>query len=101
MTAPVEKRKRDWFRILRALSAAGVSMAQVARECGRSHSTVKEWQDGCEPKESDGRIVLALLAKHAPSAYMEQERVFGIRVKVSLADAPRPDGQAAEAQGVR
>lgn len=82
VTAPVSKRRRDWFRILRELARVGVSMADVARACCRNHSTVKAWQYEAEPKESDARIVLALLAKHAPDEYAKQQAEFGIRAEV-------------------
>lgn len=79
---PVAKRKRDWFVVIRALMRRGVSMGDIASACGRDKSTVKGWHDGGEPKESDARIVLALLAKHAPEEYVQQQREFDIRVAV-------------------
>jgi hypothetical protein len=81
-TAPVTKRRRDWFQILRVLMRHGVSMGDVARICNRNQSTVAYWADGGEPKESDARIVLALLAKHAPEFYREHQAQFEIRVEV-------------------
>ena len=63
------QRRRDWFRILRDLMAAGVSMNQVARICGRHPQSVCHWADGGEPKDSDARSVLALYKKHCPERY--------------------------------
>lgn len=80
-TVPVVKRKRDWFWILRTLTKHGCSMAEVARACGRSTSAVQDWQYS-EPKESDGRIVLALLAKHAPDEYVRHQAEFAIRLDI-------------------
>lgn len=71
-------RRRDWFRILRDLMAQGVSMREVARECGRDISTVGGWADGTDPKEADARIVLALYAKHCPEKYLIHSREFAI-----------------------
>lgn len=82
MTVPVTKRKRDWFRVIRTLNGLGVSAAQIARECGRDTGAVKHWSAGGEPKESDARIVLALLAKHDPEAYRAHQAEFDIRVDV-------------------
>jgi transcriptional regulator with XRE-family HTH domain len=82
-TVPVNKRKRDWFRILRTLKAHGISMAQIAAVTGRNSGAVKHWQNGGEPKESDARIVLALLAKMAPEAYAQDQAEFGIRAEVA------------------
>jgi hypothetical protein len=76
---PVNRRRRDWFWVLRTLMRYGVSMGQVARACGRDVGAVKHWQDGGEPKESDARIVLALLAKHAPDEYRMHQAQFDIR----------------------
>lgn len=75
-------RRRDWFRILRDLVAAGVSMSKVARKCNRDKGTIAGWADGGEPKESDARIVLALYAKHCPEKYADHARQFDIRVEI-------------------
>lgn len=87
-TAPVVKRRRDWFAILRTLGRLGVSMHDIARACGRHHSAVRGWQYESEPKESDARIVLALLAKHAPDEYAKQQAEFGIRVEIEATIMP-------------
>lgn len=79
-SVPVSKRKRDWFRIIRTLARFGVSMGDIARACDRNVSTVRGWQDGGEPKDSDARIVLALLAKNAPEEYVKHQAEFNIRV---------------------
>lgn len=78
-------RRRDWFRVLRDLTAVGVRYADVARKCNRDVSTVKGWADGGDPKEADARIVLALYAKHCPLKYLEHQRAFDIRVEIDLA----------------
>lgn len=71
------QRRRDWFRIIRDLMAAGVPMAKIAKVCGRSKRAVFHWADGGEPKDTDARIVLALYAKHCPEkhAALVQEAV--------------------------
>ena len=81
-TAPVSKRRRDWFHVIRTLMRFGVSMGDIARHCGRDVGAVKHWQDGGEPKESDARIVLALLAKYAPDEYRAHQAQFDIRIEV-------------------
>ena len=75
-------KRRDWFRILRDLSAAGVSYANVASKCNRNASTVRQWAEGADPKETDARIVLALYAKHCPLKYIDHQREFSIRVEM-------------------
>jgi hypothetical protein len=82
ITAPVTKRRRDWFRILRHLMAAGIGLADVARACNRDAGAVKHWQNEGDPKESDARIVLALYAKFCPVEFEEHQREFNIRVAV-------------------
>lgn len=84
----VATRRRDWFWILRQLAKAGVSMAAVARKCNRNPTTVAEWANGSEPRESDGRIVLALLAKHNPDAYREHQKAFEIKVVIDEITEP-------------
>lgn len=81
-TAPVVKRRRDWFRILRDLMKVGVSMGHVARVCNRDAGTVQAWGEGSEPKESDARIVLALYAKYCPQQYIDHQRQFDIRIEI-------------------
>ncbi len=73
-------RRRDWFRVLRDLAAAGVSYSAVARKCNRHVTAVKGWADGADPKETDARIVLALYARHCPLKYIEHQREFEITV---------------------
>ena len=87
-TAPVNKRRRDWFRIIRDLSAAGVSMAQIGRVCDRTTTTVENWADGSDPKETDARIVLALYAKHCPERYAVHAAEFAIRVEIENVSGP-------------
>ena len=87
-TVPVVKRRRDWFRILRDLAAAGVSYAEVGRVCQRSTTTVQAWAEGSEPKESDARIVLALYAKHLPEKYVDHQREFDIRLQIDDLEKP-------------
>lgn len=84
MTIPMGNRKtrRDWFRILRDLMAAGISMSAVARKTEHDVCTVRNWADGGEPKESDARIVLALYARHCPVQYRAHQRNFEIWVTV-------------------
>lgn len=79
---PVSSRRRDWFRVLRDLMSAGVSMAEVAKKCGRHTTTVQAWGEGGEPKESDARVVLALYARHCPEQYLMHQREFDIRLEV-------------------
>lgn len=86
--APVNKRRRDWFVILRALARHGVSMSDVARACDRATTTVQAWGEGSEPKESDARIVLALWAKVAPDEYRRHQAEFDIRVEIENVTQP-------------
>ncbi len=79
--AIVTKRRRDWFRIIRDLMAAGVSMNCVGRTCGRDPRTVQQWADGADPKDSDAQVVLVLYARHCPRLYSEHVREFEIRVE--------------------
>jgi len=76
MICPV--RRRDWFRILRDLMGAGISMAKVARAVGKDPKAVFNWSNGGEPKESDARVVLALYAKFCPEQYLEHQAEFNI-----------------------
>jgi len=80
---PVNNRRRDWFRILRDLMAAGVSMSAVARKCCRDVGTVRAWAEGGEPKESDGRTVLAMYALHCPRQYREHQAAYAITVGIA------------------
>jgi hypothetical protein len=84
VTVPISSRKtrRDWFRILRDLMAAGISMSSVARKCDHDVCTVRNWAEGGEPKESDARIVLAMYARHCPVQYRAHQRHFEISVTV-------------------
>lgn len=79
---PVRTGRRDWFQILRDLSAAGVPMAAVARKCNRNTSAVAAWADGGDPKESDARIVLALYARHCPLKYMAHQKLYDIAIAI-------------------
>lgn len=80
-------RRRDWFMVLRKLMAAGVSMSDVARKCGRNPTTVENWANGGEPKDSDARIVLALFAKHCPVEYIEHQKKYEIQVEIEAVTA--------------
>jgi hypothetical protein len=70
-TMYVRKKQREWFRILRDLMAVGISMAKIAKACGKSGgaSTVQHWADGGDPKDSDARVVLALYRRYCPEKY--------------------------------
>lgn len=82
-TIPVKKRRRDWFRIVRDLAKyGGLSMADIATKCGRDKSTVENWTEGGEPKDSDAQIVLALYAIFCPVQYEEHVREFNIGRRV-------------------
>ncbi len=83
----IRKQKRDWFRILRDLMAAEMSMSQVARQCGRDVKTVQSWANGTEPKDSDARMVLQLYARFCPAKYLEQEKQFRITVEPQWAES--------------
>lgn len=65
----LRKHKRDWFRILRDLMAADVSMGRVARYCGRDMKTVQAWANGSEPRDSDARVVMLLYRRHCRLEY--------------------------------
>lgn len=95
---PVNTRRRDWFRILRDLAAAGVSYAHVGRKCCRDVGTVCGWANGGDPKEADARVVLALYAKHCPALYAEHQREFDIRCDFQWISAgPATGGMSAVA----
>lgn len=81
-SAPVRTSRRDWFQILRDLSAAGVSMGAVARKCNRNPSAVVAWSNGGDPKETDARIVLALYARHCPLKYLKHQELYEIRIAI-------------------
>lgn len=97
------KRRRDWFRVLRDLMAAGVSMHMVARACGgKAAGTVRNWAEGGEPKDSDARAVLALYRKHCPDKYeahmlefepevLEYERRVPVKSDRAIRHRPRPE----------
>lgn len=80
---PVNARRRDWFRILRDLAAAGWGYSAVGRKCNRDPTTVRMWAEGSEPKESDARVVLALYAKYCPAKYAEHQLEFELRSHVA------------------
>lgn len=71
-------RRRDWFRILRDLIEAGVSMNEVARKCNRDVGAVSGWSNGADPKDTDARVVLGLYAKYCPEKYVAHSREFAI-----------------------
>jgi hypothetical protein len=74
----VRKVQRPWFRILRDLMAAGISMAKVAKVCGKTGgaSTVQHWADGGDPKDADARVVLALYRRYCPEKYEAHMKEF-------------------------
>jgi len=84
LTVPIatNKARRDWFRILRDLMSAGVSMQTVARKTERDVNTVRNWAEGGDPKEADARIVLCLYAKHCPAQYRAHQSRFEIYVEI-------------------
>jgi hypothetical protein len=96
-------KKRDWFRLLRDLMAAGISMHKVARACGKkAPGTVQHWAEGGEPKDSDARVVLALYRKHCPEKYeahmkefepevLDYERRVPVKADRHIRARPRPD----------
>lgn len=85
---PVAKHRRDWFWVIRRLMAHGVSMGDIGRACDRQTTTVQGWAEGGEPKESDARIVLALLAKVAPEEYAAHQAEFDIRMTIKRVSRP-------------
>lgn len=74
----MRKKRRDWFRIIRDLMAAHISMAKIASACGRDPKTIEHWTEDGEPKDSDARVVLALYAKFCPEKYAEHMKEFSI-----------------------
>lgn len=78
-------RRRDWFYVIRTLMKHGVSMAQIARKCGRHPKTVESWAMGGDPKEGEARIVLGLFASRCPVEYTEHQRKYEIRVEIEAA----------------
>lgn len=72
-----DARRRDWFRIIRDLMKAGVSMRKVASICGKSCAgVVQHWCEGGEPKDTDARVVLELYKRHCPEAYVKHMQEF-------------------------
>jgi hypothetical protein len=68
---------RPWFRIIRDLMAANVSMSKISRICGKSCArVVQHWCDGGEPKDTDARIVLELYRRHCPEQYLKHMQEF-------------------------
>jgi hypothetical protein len=86
---PMNSSRRDWFRIIRDLSAAGVSASVIGRKCNRNTSTVIAWADGGEPKESDARIVLALYARHCPLRFLRHQEAYAVSVDLCWRDVAR------------
>lgn len=86
---PVNSARRDWFRIIRDLSGAGLSAGVIGRKCNRSASTVLAWAEGGEPKESDARIVLALYARHCPLKFLRHQEEYAITVDLCWRDVAR------------
>lgn len=96
-------KKRCWFRILRDLMAAGISMHKVAKACGRkAPGTVQHWAEGGEPKDSDARVVLSLYRQHCRDKYeahmkefepevLEYERKVWVKPDRHLRGRPRPE----------
>lgn len=95
-------KRREWFRILRDLMAAGISMNKVARACGRTVQAVAHWGDGGEPKDSDARVVLSLYRQHCLEKYeahmrefepevLEYEKKVWIKPDRHLRGKPRPE----------
>lgn len=100
------QKRRDWFRVVRDLMAAGISMNKIARFCGKSCAgVVQHWADGGEPKDTDARTVLALYKKHCPELYLQHMREFDpdvldlrpvvwVKPDGSLRGRPRPQAVA-------
>lgn len=61
----VERHRRDWFRILADLQAAGFSNADVARALKLRDTTIRNWKYGIEPLHSKGEALLDLHARIA------------------------------------
>lgn len=96
------KQQRNWFRILRDLMAAGVSMARIARLCGKSCAkTVQHWAEGGEPKDSDARIILALYRQHCPEKFEAHMREFEAEVLNYVAEAAEQLHGRAQARRIR
>ena len=109
----VKKKQRPWFYILRDLMAAGISMAKVAKVCGKTGgaSTVQHWADGGDPKDADARVVLALYRRYCPEKYEAHMKEFEadvlayqpplVMVKADrhIRARPRPDRVAVQQAG--
>ena len=55
-------KRRDWFRVLGELDAAGMSNARVADLLGVAKNTVYGWKMGADPTHALGETLLALHA---------------------------------------
>lgn len=108
----VKKKQRPWFRILRDLMAAGISMAKIAKVCGKScTSVVRHWADGGDPKDSDARVVLAMYRRYCPQQYEAHMKEYEaetldfqaplVMVKADrhIRARPRPERVAVHASG--
>jgi hypothetical protein len=96
-------KQRPWFRIIRDLMAVGVSMAKIAKACGKcGASAVQHWADGGDPKDRDARVVLALYRKHCPEKYkahmmefepdvLEYERKVWVKPSHAIRGRPIPE----------
>lgn len=90
---PVKTGRRDWGRILADLAQAGMPAKAVARKIGRSTHTLQAWAAGGEPRERDGRMVLALYARHCPAQYLVHQQQYAIRVQAPAPLEALPGGQ--------
>jgi hypothetical protein len=97
---PVKSARRDWFRIIRDLSGAGVSAGTIGRKCNRNASTVIAWANGGDPKESDARIVLSLYALHCPLRYLRHQEEYAISVSLSWRDVVRRLAEGEDELGI-
>jgi DNA-binding transcriptional regulator YiaG len=57
-------RRRDWDSIVQELQKKGLTRREIGRIIGIAHTSVLNWQQGGEPKESDARRLLALYRRH-------------------------------------
>lgn len=100
----IKRKPRDWFRVLRDLMGAGISMAKIAKLCGKSGgaSTVQHWAEGGDPKDADARVVLALYRQHCPDKYeahmreydpaqLDYEQKVWLKPSSALRGRPRPE----------
>lgn len=59
----------DWFRVITALEAEGLTLRSQADYVGVAPGTVYYWKSGGEPRHHTGTVLLQLYSCHIASDY--------------------------------